>query len=192
MDEAKSKDKKKDEDSVEEEIARITANLSTKRKPLADENLRTISALLEQTRKTQRGLLYSASADVSACDETQAEEEPVNRRMDKMDVDAKMPADEVEEVQPRSDEKCIICIRREGEKAKKFKIFMHDPMSKVFEAFCSHKNVDSSSLRFIFDGLQVSRSVFVCTQAHHYPLYSSFLHLASTLCLPRSRFSGFQ
>jgi len=50
----KEKEKKSDEDSVDEEIARLTANVATKRKP--DETQRAISALIEQTRQTQRGV----------------------------------------------------------------------------------------------------------------------------------------
>jgi hypothetical protein len=80
--EGKEKERKSDEDSVDEELARVTANLATKRKPLNDESQRTISALLEQSRRTQRGLMQPASeseaarGDVSACgEETQAEED---------------------------------------------------------------------------------------------------------------------
>ena len=55
-DDSKHKEKQSDEDSVDEEIRRLTANLATKRKPpVEDESQRAISALLEQTRKTQRG-----------------------------------------------------------------------------------------------------------------------------------------
>ena len=75
-------EKKSDDDDVDEELARVTANLATKRKPLNDESQRTISALLEQSRRTQLGLMQQASeseaarGDVSACgEETQAEED---------------------------------------------------------------------------------------------------------------------
>ena len=58
--------------------------------------------------------------------------------------------------QPRcSSDKVLVCIRRQGEKPKKFKIFMTDPMGKAFEAFCEAKNLDIGSVRFIFDGLPV-------------------------------------
>jgi len=146
----KEKEKKSDEDSVDEEIARLTANVATKRKP--DETQRAISALIEQTRQTQRGLLYAASADVSACDETQAEEEGVNRSMSRMEV--------VESASEMHEEKktwCIITILREGEKKKKFKMNMNDQMSKVFDAFATKQQLAVSSLRFVFDGLAVSR-----------------------------------
>jgi hypothetical protein len=81
--EGNQKEKKSDEDSVDEELARVTANLATKRKTIInDESQRTISALLEQSRRTQRGLMQQASeseaarGDVSACgEETQAEED---------------------------------------------------------------------------------------------------------------------
>lgn len=80
--EGKEKENKSEEDSVDEELARVTANLATKRKPLNDESQRTISALLEQSRRTHRGLMQPASeseaarGDVSACgEETQAEED---------------------------------------------------------------------------------------------------------------------
>jgi len=152
----------KSEDSVDEEIRRLTANLATKRKPVAsvDESQRTISALLEQTRKTQRGLMYAASADVSACDETQAEDE-VGRRGGKavgasqppdVDGDADMPPAQAQT------EKCIIGIKRNGDaKTKKFKIFMNDQMHKVMDAYILSKQLDSSKVRFIFDGLPISR-----------------------------------
>lgn len=81
--EGHQKEKKSDEDSVDEELARVTANLATKRKTIInDESQRTISALLEQSRRTQRGLMQQASeseaarGDISACgEETQAEED---------------------------------------------------------------------------------------------------------------------
>ena len=58
--------------------------------------------------------------------------------------------------QPRcSSDKVIVCIRRQGDKPKKFKIFMTDPMGKAFEAFCEAKNLDIGSVRFVFDGLPV-------------------------------------
>ena len=143
------------EDSVEEELAREAASLATKRKPPVDESLRTISSLLEQTRQTQRGLAAQhCEADVSACDETQASEvEAVNRGVSHMDV-VSSPVN-MDIVQPQCTDKVLVCIRRQGEKPKKFKIFMTDPMGKAFEAFCEAKNLDIGSVRFIFDGLPV-------------------------------------
>ena len=55
-------------------------------------------------------------------------------------------------------EKCIIGIKRNGDaKTKKFKIFMNDQMHKVMDAYISSKQLDSSKVRFIFDGLPISR-----------------------------------
>ena len=158
----------KSEDSVDEEIRRLTVNLATKRKHVAsaDESQRTISALLEQTRKTQRSLMYAATsygADVSACDETQAEDEvgkrggpavgePATKPSD-VDGDADMPP-----AQAQADSKCIIGIKRNGDvKTKKFKIFMQDQMCKVMDAYIASRQLDSSKVRFIFDGLPISR-----------------------------------
>ena len=158
----------KSEDSVDEEIRRLTVNLATKRKHVAsaDESQRTISALLEQTRKTQRSLMYAATsygADVSACDETQAEDEvgkrggpavgePATKPSD-VDGDADMPP-----AQAQADSKCIVGIKRNGDaKTKKFKIFMQDQMCKVMDAYIASRQLDSSKVRFIFDGLPISR-----------------------------------
>jgi len=59
----------------------------------------------------------------------------------------------------QSEDKCVISILRPGEKIRKFKIFMHQHMSKVFTAYCEKYALDPLSLRFIFDGHPVSWDV---------------------------------
>ena len=62
------------------------------------------------------------------------------------------------QAQTESSEKCIIGIKRRGDvKTKKFKMLMHNPMRKVMDAYTSSKKIDSSNVRFMFDGLAISR-----------------------------------
>mmetsp|Transcript_27292 Transcript_27292/g.55766 ORF Transcript_27292/g.55766 Transcript_27292/m.55766 type:complete len:247 (-) Transcript_27292:276-1016(-) len=130
-------------------------------KPLTTSNSpsqRKINALQQQMKQVVEGYTHTAAvdADVSDAEETQESEAGTSAPVHGVHDAARTKSAEKKR---ESIPKCVIEVKScEIEQGKKFRIFMTDPMSKIFLAFCSKNKIKPETVKFVFDGLSIAES----------------------------------